>query len=411
MNFKKLKEQVTFVKLLIFVVFAVAIYFAITSKPKLSPELQANMSEVVFKSFGGDQADWAWTLLEDNGYVALGDTASFGAGLTDVYLLKTDYDGGLVWTRTFGGAGKDNGISVIKGHKGGYVIAGGTGTQTAGEFDAYIIRTDSDGEKVWEKTYGGENYEFAYSVAKTRDGNYVAAGYSSSFNTEKNSDIYLFKFNEKGDKLWDRVYGGPGWDTAYSIIETGDGGLIYTGYLDNKANGETDIYLMKTDADGNCRWARAFGGVRKDVGTSVIQTKDGGYLITGKSTSYISRGLGWDILAIKTDAKGNSLWSAVLPAAESDVGYNAVEEKDGFVIAGTKRCYGICDANVYMAKIDLNGNTGTYKIFAGSKDDNCSSVIKDSKGDYVFAGTTSSAGNLRGDVFLMKVDSKGIKTW
>ncbi|PKL92711.1 MAG: hypothetical protein CVV21_02850 [Candidatus Goldiibacteriota bacterium HGW-Goldbacteria-1] len=411
MDLKKLKSRVTFIKLMIFVVFAVAIFFAVTSKPKLSPELAANLTEVVFKSFGGERADWAWTLLEDNGYVAVGDTASYGAGLTDVYLIKTDYDGSLLWTRTFGGAGKDNGIAVIKGHKQGYVIAGGTGTDTAGEMDAYIVRTDSDGEKVWEKTFGGENYDFAYSVAKTRDGNYVAAGYSSSFNTEKNSDIYIFKFDDKGNKIWDTVYGGAGWDTAYSIIETKDGGLIYTGYIDKQKEGETDIILMKTDAEGNCRWARTYGGVRKDVGTNVIETKDGGYLITGKSTSYIGRGMGWDIIALKTDAKGNSQWAAFLPAAESDVGYNAVEEKGGYTIAGTKRCYGICDANVYIAKIDLKGNTLSYKIYAGSKDDNCSSIIKDSKGDYVLAGTTSSAGNLSGDIFLMKVDPQGVKTW
>jgi hypothetical protein len=408
MDEKKLKNQISMIKLVVGIIFGILIMYTIYKKPVLPPDVQKNFKNTNFKAYGGSGANQAWNVIEtrDGNYLIMGDTTSLGAGMTDAYVIKVDTKGDLIWTRTFGGPLKDSAIAATWA-KDGYIIVGGTASKGAGETDVYAIKIDEDGDLVWESTFGGENYDFAYSVVATRDGNYVTAGYTSSFADKKASDMYLVKFNDKGKRLWDRTYGGDKWNAAYSVKETRDGGLIMAGYTDSFGAGQSDFYVVKTDADGNCVWSRTYGGKRQDIATSIINTKDGGYLIAGKTTSYISKGVGWDMMFVKIDSEGNSKWSRVLPASETEVGECVVEDKDGYTAVGIKKCYGICDSNVYFIKLDADGNTVSYKLFAGLKDDLGKCIIKTSDANYLMTGTTLSQGNPRGNIFLLKVDKDG----
>lgn len=410
---KNLKNASNLVKIIVFIAAAITAVWMIMQKPKMSEEMLEMYRETDFKTYGGPAADTGWNVINTgDGFLISADTASYGAGGKDAYLIKTDEKGGLVWTRTFGDAGNDTVIGLSASNDGGYIAAGGTTSWGSGEADAYIIKTDKDGELVWDKTYGGANYDYAYSICKAKSGGYFFTGYTSSFSKNPDSDVYLVKIDDKGVKTWEKTFGGASWDTGYSVIALNDGGCMLAGYTESYGSGKTDMYIVRADAKGDCIWARTFGGEREDRASAIIKTRDNNFLIAGKSGSYTARGFGWDILLVKIDMNGNSLWSKVFPAADTDAGNSVAETADkGFIITGTKRCYGICDANVLVIKIDSEGNSEWTRIFAGRSDDTAQSVCLSNAGDYVACGTTLSYGHGRGDVLLLNVSKDGEKTW
>jgi hypothetical protein len=409
---KNLKNSTALAKVIIFMIFAVAIAFTLIQKPKLSKELQVLLRETVFKTYGGPMAETGWNVINTgDGFLITADTASFGAGNKDVYLIKTDEKGGLIWTRTYGDAGADTGIGLCKANDSGFLTAGGTSSYGSGETDVYVVKIDKDGELIWDRTFGGTNYDYAYSISPA-PGGYILTGYTSSFSKNPDSDLYLLKINEKGEKLWEKTFGGASWEAGYSVISLRQGGYAIAGYTDSYGSGKTDMYIIRTDASGNCVWARTFGGIREDRASSIIQAKDNNLVIAGKSGSYAARGFGWDIVLIKVDLGGNSLWSRVFPAADLDAGNAVVETEDrGYIIAGTKKCYGICDSNVYVIKTDSQGNSLWARIFAGKSDDSAAGECLSPDGSITVCGTTLSYGNGRGDVLLMNIDKNGEKVW
>jgi len=235
----------------------------------------------------------------DGGYIAAGTTNSFGAGNYDIYLTKTDTSGNILWLKTFGGANSEVGNSVQQTSDGGYIIAGSTVSFSAGQRDVYLIKTDTIGGLVWSKTFGGANDDVAYSVQQTIDGGYIITGNTFPF-------IYLIKTDANGDSLWTKALGNPTSYEARCVQQTTDGGYIITGngYIGIGPTGHHQVILIKTDANGDLLWIKAFGGSMHELGFSVKQTADGGYIITGSAVAFsISFP---KVYLIKTDSMGNS---------------------------------------------------------------------------------------------------------
>ena len=224
---------------------------------------------------------------EDGGYIIAGSTYSFGDGSDDVYLVKTDGDGKMLWDQTFGGTGNDEGYSVQQTTDGGYIIAGSTDSFGGGWpcDNVYLVKTDADGNKQWQQTFGGESNDLGYSVQQTTDGGYIIAGYTSSPPAGPDIDVYLVKTDPMGNLQWEKTFGGTYSDWGYSVQQTKDGGYIIAGETRISGTSGTDVYLVKTDDGGNLKWQKTFGGTRRDFGYSVQQTKDEGYIITGKTPS------------------------------------------------------------------------------------------------------------------------------
>jgi len=354
------------------------------------------------RTYGGSNDDKGESVqqVSDGGYIIAGGTDSFGAGSYDVYLLKTDPSGDTLWTRTYGGSNWDYGWSVEQNPDGGYIIAGYTESFGAGGADVYLLKTDSSGDTLWTRAYGGSDWDYGYSVRETSDGGYVIAGYTTSFGAG-GADVYLVKTDSSGDTLWTRAYGGSDSDGGYSIQQTTDGGYIIAGYTSSFGAGYSDVYLVKTDSSGDSLWTRTYGGSYDDYGWSVQQTSDGGYIIAGETESF---GAGSDdVYLVKTDSSGDTLWTRTHGGSDYDRGYSVQQTSDGgYVVAGFTMSFGAGNDDVYLLKTDSSGDTLWTRTYGGSDHDAGSSVQQTSDGGYIIAGFTGSFGAGWNDVYLIK---------
>ena len=196
------------------------------------------------KTFGGKDWDGGHSVRQttDGGYIIIGGTEYFGAGSSDVYLIKTDSAGNMLWNKTFGGPGFDQGWSVQQTTDGGYIITGNKGYST-GDSDLYLVKTDSAGNMLWNKTFGGSGSDIGWSIQQTNDGGYIIAGATYSFGAVS-GDVYLVKTDIAGNMLWSKTFGGSGWDVGESVQQTDDGGYIIAGNLQSFGE-SSDVYLIK----------------------------------------------------------------------------------------------------------------------------------------------------------------------
>jgi hypothetical protein len=366
------------------------------------------------KTFGAEDNEEAWSVQQtiDGGYIIAGSTYSIGGIDSDVYLVKTDSEGILEWEKTFGGPNLDYGRSVQQTTDGGYIMAGWTRSIGAIDSDVYLIKTDSDGSMLWEKTFGGPNLDCGgNSVQQTIDEGYIIAGWISYPLPLADTDVYLIKTDSDGNELWSRDFTCfPATDIGYSVQQTTDGGYIIAGYTRCLGAGGADVYLIKTDSEGDEQWDfpwwKTFGGAKDDFGRSVQQTTDpppssGGYIIAGWTTSFDAGGD--DVYLVKTDSDGNELWYETFGGYNSDYGYSVQQTIDGgYIIAGETKSFGE-SMDVYLIKTDSDGNELWYETFGGSNYDCGRSVQQTKDGGYIIAGWTRSFGAGESDVYLIKV--------
>jgi len=314
------------------------------------------------KTYGGESDDRSYSIQQttDSGYIITGYTSSFGAGNKDVYLIKTDLTGDTLWTKTFGGLLDDWGNSVQQTSDGGYIILGSTESFGSGNFDFYLIKTDLDGNTVWTKTYGGVNWDYGSDIQEINDNGFIMTGHSNSFGTG-NYDVYLIKSDNNGDTLWTKTYGGTNDEYSYSVKQTNDGGFIITGKIGIYETSHFDVYLIKTNTNGDTVWTRNFGGEGYDVGSSVVQTTDGSFIIIGQTSSYGAGGN--DIYLIKTESYGDTVWTKTFGGADSERGFSIQETQDnGYIMCGVTASFGIGINDVYLIKTDINGVTSPLSI-------------------------------------------------
>ncbi|MFZ8835386.1 MAG: T9SS type A sorting domain-containing protein [Candidatus Caldipriscus sp.] len=314
------------------------------------------------KTYGGLDWDWASSVQQtsDGGYILAGYTTSFGAGSSDIILIKTDANGNIIWAKTYGGTGGDRVSSVQQTSDGGYIVAGWTTSFGAGNEDIFLIKTDASGNIQWARTYGGTNNDYASSVRQTSDGGYIVAGSTFSLGVG-GYDIFLIKTYANGNVQWVKVYRGTGYDEAYSVQQTSDGGYIVAGYTNSFGTGGSDIFLIKTDANGNVQWAKTYGGTGWEYGYSVQQTSDGGYIVAGMTSSF---GAGsYDIILIKTLSDGTLQWSRTYGGTGRDEAYSVQQTSDGgYIVAGETRSFGAGSGDIFLIKTDANGNIGSCGI-------------------------------------------------
>jgi hypothetical protein len=357
------------------------------------------------RTYGETGRDGAISVIQtsDGGYALVGYTNSFGADGLDSYLVKTDANGNMQWNKTYGGSNEDWAFSVVQTDDRGYAIAGTTTSFGAVGRDFWLVKTDANGNMQWNKTYGGTSDDQAYSVVQTSDGGYALGG-STGPSEPGNDDLWLVKTDADGNMQWNKTYGGTGDDRGGSMVQTSDGGYALTGYTTSFGAGDSDFWLVKTDASGIMQWNKAYAGTGYDGASSVVQTNDGGYAIAGDTIPF---GAGWegeDFWLVKTDASGIMQWDKTYGGTKRDICYSVVQTDDGgYAIAGGTYSFGTGGEDAWLVKTDASGNVQWDQTYGGTEDDYAYSVIQTSDGGYALAGGTHSFGAGDYDSWLIKL--------
>jgi len=317
------------------------------------------------KIYGGASTDHGISAQQtaDGGYILVGWTFSYGNGDSDVWLLKLNFLGDTVWTRTYGGNAVEEGRMVQQTSDNGYIITGFTKSFGAGETDLWLIKTDSVGIPIWTKTYGGAMGDEGWSVQQTADLGYIITGWTESYGTERN--LWIIYVDSLGTPIWTKVYEGSGYAEGHLVRQTSDSGYIVTGCTGSDA-GDLDLYLLKTDGSGNILWDRVIGGSNHDGGESVQQTMDGGYIVTGYTNSF-GQGAG-DLWVLRFDSLGDTLWTKTYGGPYPECGLSIQETSyENYIVAGYTISFGMGSNDVWLLKIGsesqiIEDQNANYKL-------------------------------------------------
>ncbi len=253
-----------------------------------------------------------------------------------------------MWTKTYGGA-EDDGITDMKETgDDGYILTGWIQSMGAGGYDVWLIKIDANGDTLWTKTFGGTGDDWSDTVQPTSDGGYIVCGYTESFGAGE-GDVWLIKTDANGDTLWTKTYGGPQTDTGISVQQTADGGYFIGAVTASYGSGEEDIWLLKTGANGDTLWTKTYGGTEHDgyaEGASWgycvkgRQTSDGGYIVAAYTNSF--GGADYDVWLLKMDAAGDTLWTKTYGGDLNERGYLEVQQSpdSGYFIVGSTSSFG-----------------------------------------------------------------------
>ena len=285
--------------------------------------------------------DIAYSMYQtwDGGYIVCGSTLSYGAGSVDAYLEKFDSLGNPLWSKTYGTANWEATFKLIITNDSGYAFAGGVYPSGQTDADILLIKTDQNGVLQWSKKYGGllnEGASELESIQQTSDLGYIITGTTKGYDTVISDNIFLIKTDAAGDTLWTRIFTAPAYDQAKSVQQTNDGGYILSGRTTSfVGGGQMDDVLIKTDSMGMITWAKTYGGFEGEEGMSVKQTADSGFIVTGATYSYGSAAGTSDVFVVKTDVNGIVQWSKAYGAVSVEASYSIIQSQDGgYAIVG-----------------------------------------------------------------------------
>ena len=307
------------------------------------------------------------------------------------------------WAHAYGGANSDYAQAIQQTSDGGYIVAGNT-ISWNGTYDWLVLKLDSNGSIVWQKTYGRSTDDECRSVQQTSDGGYILAGYTNSLATS--TDVWILKLNSNGDIAWQKTYGGSFSDSANYIQQTSDGGYAIAAGTTSYGAGGVDILILKLDANGEMIWQKTYGGSGEDTARSIQQTSDGGYIVSG-STSSFGAGI-YDVWILKLNSNGDVVWQKTYGGSSSEFALSAQQISDGgYIIAAYTLSYGAGGVDILILKLDANGEVIWQKTYGGSGNDFLNSLQQTSDGGYIIAGYTKSYGAGSDDYFILKLNSDG----
>ena len=387
--------------------------------------------------------------------IALIGCTSDDAVVPDI-LVEEAFLGELDWVKNFGGSGEETAQAVITTADGGFAVLGFSNStdgdlagKTTAVNDYWLLKLDADGNLQWSKTYGGSKDDRGQSLVQTSDGGFALTGYAMSSDGDGSAnngfhDNWVIKVDAQGILQWEKSFGFSGHDHSYDIIETADGGLFFSGFLDITsaladgytakgntsltAHGVGEFWGTKLDAQGNVEWRSYFGGTNNDRSHAVVQANDGGFVLSGFTESNDfdiknSRG-SYDFWVVKIDSQGEMVWQNSFGGTGIEISYDIAKTNDnGYIVVGntfsddTDISKNNGESDVWMIKINDNGELVWEHTFGGSAFDAAQSVALSSDGGFIISGNSKStsmdltANAGENDIWLIKTDANGRMVW
>lgn len=325
-------------------------------------KLSYNTNVEWIKTIGWQHKDLIRSITEvDDGYIVVGDAWDFGNSLLDIHIIKIDFDGNFIWDKQYGSSNRDNGFDIINLSDGNIAILGySRGTDPAG--DIVLLKTDLDGNQIWTKQYGTQYDDYGMEIVQDDNENIFIIGtkagfyddvYSTYFNVH-DADVLLCCLDKDGNELWQKTYGGEGHDFGYSL-SIFENSIYMCGSTQSEGNGNFDMLLLKTDELGNKLWSKTYGGSEYDYGISMTKNKEGGFYLLGTTKSF-GQNQSADFYLIKVDTSGNELWNLSFGGNQTDIAYKLISTADsGVLIVGKTNSFGNGFYDVLLAKVDKSG--------------------------------------------------------
>lgn len=391
------------------------------------------------KNYGGSDYEFGEAALPtaDGGYVlgggtyssANGDVSSTSKGGQDAWVIKTDNAGGITWQKNYGGSGTDYLTDIQKTSDGGYIFVGATTSSANGDVtgaskggnDFWIVKLTATGAISWQKNYGGSSAEYGYSIQQTSDGGYIVGGVTSSTASgdmtgasKGNADAWILKLTSTGAITWQKNYGGSATERVYAVKQTADGGYIFCGLTSSSANGDvtgvskgaTDAWVVKLTSTGAISWQKNLGGIGNESPYDIIQTSEGGYVLSGVTSSSATGDVtgtsngGDDAWIVKLTSTGAISWEKNLGGNAGEYAYTIQQNTDGnYLVSGLSSSSVSGDfagiskgaSDVWIFKLNATGTLVWEKNYGGAGADEAKSIQETSDGNYMVAGTTASS--------------------
>ncbi len=342
------------------------------------------------KYYGGDAYDEADAVVNahDSGYIFVGFTQSYGLGRWgNAFIGKTTPSGDSLFTFHFGGSGMDVLTDVIQTSDGNYLTVGLSDSETDFE-QAYIVKFNDQGDTLWTKTYGGAGKEIAYQVLETDDNGFIISALTSSTGAGA-EDIWIIRINSSGDTLWTQTYGTAGNDAAYAICKTSDGAFAVTGVMD-----WSSLMVMKINTTGESLWTKTFGGADFEEGTAIIEASNNDLMVLGHTSSSGAGEL--DVYLLRLNSSGDMIFQKTYGSSAYEEGRDIMQlNTDEFILAGNttqNSTAGFMD--YYIISVNAAGDTNWTKIIGGEGPERAYDLLNNGDGNFLVAGSNSASGGL-----------------
>ena len=380
-------------------VFTILFLFCLTLFSYTMSPVKGELNPLWARRYGEERDEVMYRMREmpDGGFMTVGyKYASSGYG-RNIYIVRTDYEGKQLWFREFGAKDHDYGFDIIRSRDGFFIIVGSVKTSTTFDQDIYLIKINDNGGLIWDREVHASGFDLGYAAVRTPTGDILIAG-STKLTAFHREDATLTRTNSEGTLLWRKIYGGYLEDEVKSIVMTPDDGYLLAGRTQSYGKGGNDVYLIKTDSEGKMLWNKTYGGKGDDVANEVIACSDGNYVLVGTSDSF-SNGES-DVYAIKVDPNGEVLWQKIYGGESDETGSSVVEDRDrNLVITGTTFSYGAGSSDALVIKCDKNGSQILLETVGGEHRDTSQCIVTSFGTYYVLGGSIRDVDD---DFYLVK---------
>ena len=358
------------------------------------------------KTFGGNANDFGYSIIRDgeDGYIFAGSSESMSNGRQDVYIVSTNLEGNVRWSSLIGGIGPDITYHIQPDSLGGYILAGKRKDPDTPISQILIVRINGDGEKIWEKTYGGAGDDVGRSVFPDNQGSFIVGGNRGTVGL---GDFNLMKLDGNGVVIWDKVYGSEFDEVVNVMIETNDGGYVLGGGQAN-SSGYYHAFMIKVDSNGALIWEKSFKlGVKGDI-RGLVEAKNGDLIVVGEENQDITGESDSDALFVRMDGNGNLIWDKSVGGINEEKLISVVENDSGDLIAvGWTDSRGSGGRDLMMRCLDGAGSLRWEKLYGGTSDERGFSITEAIDGGFAIVGMSESFGPSKPNVYFLKTDKYG----